>query len=181
MDADGAAGDVLVVLRVVNQDRYLLWSNLSCSIAKDEQHGINHVGFPTSIWANDRRETLYVVYAGQEGRYRLNIDQYKYVFKVALESTSENAIIKHSWVPPIVILCAVGHCSLCSFKPAWNPNLTNVHNSHDLGLYGYITQVLWSTITLFATKLEESNSCLFQPLRISDNNFLSSTAAVRTN
>ena len=64
MDADGAAADVLVVVRVVYQDGYLLRSNLSCSVAKDEQHGINHVGFPASIRADNGCETLCVVCAG---------------------------------------------------------------------------------------------------------------------
>ena len=47
-----------MMLRVVDKDSYLLGANLSSSVAKDKQHGVNHVGLSTSIGTNYRAETL---------------------------------------------------------------------------------------------------------------------------
>ena len=67
VDTDCATFKVLVVLRIVNQDRDLLWSNLSRSVAKHKQHGVNHVWLSASVWANNWCETLCVYCAYMAG------------------------------------------------------------------------------------------------------------------
>ena len=60
---DGTTVDVLMLGAAMNENADLLGANLVGTVTKHKQHGINDVGFPTAIWADNSRKTL-------EGRIR---------------------------------------------------------------------------------------------------------------
>ena len=68
MDRDLAAGEVHVVLRLVNELRNLVEAKLLGLLAEHEEHGINHVGLAAPIGADNRREALQQRENGEEDR-----------------------------------------------------------------------------------------------------------------
>lgn len=54
----GAALDVRMSVRTVDQNRQLLGANLLSSVSKHEQHGVDHVGLATAVWTDDAGKTL---------------------------------------------------------------------------------------------------------------------------
>jgi len=50
--------NVLIFLRIVNENADLLWPNLLGAIPEDEEHGVNDVALAAAVRADDRRETF---------------------------------------------------------------------------------------------------------------------------
>ena len=58
MHADCAGLDVLVILRVMDEDGNSLGADVGRSVPKDKQHGVDDVGFAATIGTHDRCEAL---------------------------------------------------------------------------------------------------------------------------
>ncbi len=56
VDGDGAAVDVGVVLRLVDEDGDALGADLLRPVAEHEEHRVDHVRFAAAVRADDRRE-----------------------------------------------------------------------------------------------------------------------------
>ncbi len=60
VDTDGAALQVQVMLRAVDEDGDLFGADLPRSVAKDKEHGVNDVGLATAIGTHNGGEALCV-------------------------------------------------------------------------------------------------------------------------
>lgn len=58
MDGHCAVINVLVIFTVMNQETDFLWAYLVCPVTKDKEHGVNNIGFSTSIRTNNGSKAL---------------------------------------------------------------------------------------------------------------------------
>jgi len=72
-DLYSAAINILVIFRIMYQQRYLLWSDFLGTIPKDKKHSINNIRLSRSIWPNNRRKTLQNITKRYELKYSIGV------------------------------------------------------------------------------------------------------------